>query len=86
MASYVNEMVRPLKYEMLGAKKIMRVPEEAAEIERLYAPLNDLMLRGERPKDIIRGTERLLTVLSRLPEKDDVCEILSSFCEHLEER
>ncbi len=76
-------MSRPLEYEWLGPKRIMRVPEEATHVERLYGPLNELVMKGERPDHILRETERLLTLLSQLPERENLCEILSSFCDQL---
>ena len=77
-------MSRPLEYELLGQKVIRRVPENAIELENLYESLNLLYIKGYKPKNIIRELEKLLTALSNLETREDLCEILSDMAEKLE--
>ena len=76
-------MVRPLKNEMLGPRKLQRVPEGVQELESLYEVFNSLYTKGVKPRSIIRELERLLTELDRLAVRDDPCEVLSGFCNQL---
>ena len=80
-----NPNGRPLKYPYLGAKKIVRVPEEVECIDVLYEGLNSLATKGYAPHSVLREIENLLTELDRIAVRQDPCELLSEITERLTE-